>query len=66
MSEATFAMDEDALVVPEAAEFVGLELVLFGFGVVHVALAGAVAPGTLDDPFLAQEIGGLDGITLVR
>lgn len=37
-------MDEHALVVAEVAEFVQLDFVLLGFGVVHVAFAGAESP----------------------
>lgn len=43
-AEAAFAVDKDALVVTEIAELVGFEFVLLGFGVVHIAFAGAEAP----------------------
>ena len=39
-----FASNEHALVVAEVAEFVQLDFVLLGFGVVHVAFAGAESP----------------------
>jgi hypothetical protein len=37
-------MDEDALVVAEVAEPVRFDFVFLGFGIVHVALAGAESP----------------------
>lgn len=58
-------MDEDALVVAEIAEFVRLDFVFLGFGVVYVAFAGAESPRAFHDALLADKIGGLDGIGLV-
>lgn len=43
-AEAAFTVDEHALVVAEIAEFVRFDFVFLGFGVVHVALAGAESP----------------------
>lgn len=61
-----FAMDQHALMVTPVAEFVRFELVFFGLGVVHVALAGAESSRALHDALLADKVGGLDGIGFRR
>ena len=64
-TKATFAMDEHAFVVAEVAEFVRFDFVFFGFGVVHVALAGAESPRAFHHALFADEIGGLNGVAFV-
>ena len=64
-AETAFAMDENTLVIAQVAELVRFDFVFFGFGVVHVAFAGAEAPGAFDDALFADEVGGLDGVGLV-
>ena len=59
-------MDEDTFVVPEIAELVRLDFGFLGLIIIHIVLAGAVAPGTFHDPFLAKKIRALHGILLVR
>ncbi len=59
-------MDEYALVVAEIAELMRFDLVLLGFGVVDVALAGAESPRAFHHALLAKKIGGLHGIGFVR
>ena len=51
--------------VAEIAKFVRLDFVFFGFGVIHVALAGAESPRAFYHALLADEVGGLDGIGFV-
>ena len=53
-------MNEDPLVVAEIVELLRLDLVLFGFGVVHVLLSGAEAPCALHHALLAEKVSGLD------
>ena len=63
--KSAFAVDEDALVVAEIAEFVRLDFVFLGFGIVHVAPAGAESPRAFHHALLADEIGGLNGVGFV-
>src|SRR5690348_12856069 len=63
--EATFAVDDDALIVAKVAEFVWLYLVLLSFIVVHIAFARAESPGAFDDALLAEKISGLHRISFV-
>ena len=58
-------MDENAFVVAETTELVGLQSVLLGFGVIDVAFASAVTPRTLDHAFLAEEVSGLHGVAFI-
>src|SRR5438552_3223516 len=63
--ETAIAVNEDALVVAEIAEFVRLDSVLLCLGVVHVPPAGAETPRALDHAFLAYEISGLNRVGFV-
>jgi len=58
-------MNKDAFVVAEISEFVRFYLVLFSFGIVDVAFAGAEAPGAFDDASFADEVGSLDGVGFI-
>ncbi|MDB6175528.1 MAG: hypothetical protein JWL59_4839 [Chthoniobacteraceae bacterium] len=60
-----FAVDEDAGVLGEGAEEVGLDLVFFLLGEVAGEFAGSVSPRLLDDLGFAEEIGAVDGAFLV-
>lgn len=64
-TESPFAVDQDALVVVEAAELVGLQPVFLGLGIVDITLAAGAALRTLHDAFLAENVGGLDGLAFV-
>src|SRR5260221_1265492 len=63
--ESSLAVDEDALVVPETAELMRFDFVFFGFGIVHIALAGTVSPRALHHVILAQKVSSLNGIQFV-
>src|SRR6266700_4133955 len=63
--KSALAVNENALVIAEIAEFVRLDSVLLSLGVVDAAPAGAVAPGPFHDTSFAEEVGGLNGIGFV-
>lgn len=43
-AKTAFAVDQNALVIAEIAEFVRLNFMFFGFVVIHISFAGAVTP----------------------
>src|SRR5205809_2907331 len=59
------AVNEDALVIAEIAEFVRLDSVLLSLGVVDVAPACAETPRAFDHALLANEISGLNCVGFV-
>ncbi len=64
-AEAALAVDDDAFVVAHVSQLVGFNFVFLCLRIVDVALSGAVTPGTFHHVFLAEEIGGLNGIGFI-
>ena len=63
--KAFFTVDDDALMVAQTAQLMRFDLVLLGFGIVHVAFTGAEPPRALHHAFLAKKVSSLNGIGFV-
>lgn len=58
-------MDNYALMIAKISEFMRLDLMFFSFGIVHGAFAGTEAPGAFNHALFADEVGGLNRVSLV-